>query len=76
MKFPGTMAALLCVLVCETQATATTAPQSRPTLARVETHQVTPRDTVRAGQDIELRKVQAMLSRQGPPQKKKPRSRR
>jgi hypothetical protein len=76
MKFLGSMAALLYVLVLESQARATTAARSRTTLARVDTHQIIPRDTARAGQDIELRKVQAMLSRQGPPKQKKSRPRR
>lgn len=58
------------------QALATTAVRSRSTLARVDTQQIIPRDTLRAGQDIELRKVQALLSRQGPPPSKKTKPRR
>jgi hypothetical protein len=57
---------VLSVLVIEKRAAATTAAKQKLSLSRVMTNQVVPRDTLRAGQDIELRKVQAMLSGQRP----------
>ncbi|HET9236326.1 MAG TPA: hypothetical protein VFO10_03715 [Oligoflexus sp.] len=68
----------LTLLVLTTEAMATTAARSpaTPPSSGAATQQIVPRDTVRAGQDIELRKVQAMLSRQGPPPEKKSGSRR
>lgn len=77
MKILASLPALiLTLLALETEAEATTAARSRTSLGRAETNQIIPRATLRAGQDIELRKVQAMLSRQGPPQGKKSGSRR
>jgi hypothetical protein len=77
MTILGSFTALiLTLLALVTEAKATTAARSQTNLARAETNQIIPRDTLRAGQDIELRKVQAMLSRQGPPPGKKSRSRR
>jgi len=67
----------LTLLVLTTEAMGTTAARSRSTPpSGAATQQIIPRDTVRAGQDIELRKVQAMLSRQGPSPEKKSGSRR
>lgn len=63
-------------LVLASQAAATTAVRSPTSTTQGETQQIVPRDTLRAGQDIELRKVQAMLSRQGPPPGKKSEPRR
>lgn len=59
----------------ENQAAATTIVPQKNALHRAPTHQVIPRDTLRAGQDIELRKVQAMLSgqRSSKPSKTEPR---
>jgi hypothetical protein len=68
--------AILAAFILETQAAAATVARPKPALSRVVTHQIRPRDTLRAGQDIELRKVQAMLSRQGPPKGRKPEPRR
>jgi hypothetical protein len=77
MKILGCMTVLtLSWLADVSQVMATTAVRSRNTLARVDTQQIIPRDTLRAGQDIELRKVQALLSRQGPPPGKKSKPRR
>ncbi|WP_141736278.1 hypothetical protein [Oligoflexus tunisiensis] len=77
MKNLGVMAAaVLALLFLEIQAAAATVARPKTALSRVVTHQIRPRDTLRAGQDIELRKVQAMLSRQGPPQGRKPEPRR
>jgi hypothetical protein len=67
----------LTLLALATEALATTAARSRTKPpSGAATQQIVPRDTVRAGQDIELRKVQAMLSRQGPSPEKKSGSRR
>lgn len=67
----------LTLLVLATEAMGTTAARTQATPpSGTATQQIVPRDTVRAGQDIELRKVQAMLSRQGPAPEKKPGSRR
>lgn len=67
----------LTLLALATEAMGTTAARSRATPSSgTATQQIVPRDTVRAGQDIELRKVQAMLSRQGPSPEKKSGSRR
>ncbi|HYX34086.1 MAG TPA: hypothetical protein VE954_13320 [Oligoflexus sp.] len=66
MKILVFPAALFLVLGLAQRAAATTPPKQKLSLARVTTNQVIPRDTLRAGQDIELRKVQAMLSGQRP----------
>jgi hypothetical protein len=67
----------LILLVLATEALGTTAARSQATPpSGAATQQIVPRDTVRAGQDIELRKVQALLSRQGPSPEKKSGSRR
>ena len=67
----------LTILTLASEAMGTTAARSRTTPPTgAATQQIVPRDTVRAGQDIELRKVQAMLSRQGPSPEKKSGSRR
>ncbi len=72
MKLLLSQAALfLFWLVSGTDAIATTAVRTPNSQTKVETQKIVPRDTQRAGQDIELRKVQAMLSRQGPPPAKK-----
>jgi len=60
----------------ENQAAATTTVPQKKTLPRAPTYQVIPRDTLRAGQDIELRKVQAMLSGQRSPKASKTEPRR
>jgi uncharacterized protein (DUF305 family) len=67
----------LTLLALTTEAMGTTAARTRSTPpSGAATQQIIPRDTVRAGQDIELRKVQAMLSRQGSAPEKKSGSRR
>jgi hypothetical protein len=60
----------------EDQAVATMIVPEKNLLPRAPTHQVIPRDNLRAGQDIELRKVQAMLSGQRSSKASKTQSRR
>lgn len=66
MKVLLLSAAASVFLMMGTRAAATTAARHKISLPQSQTHQIIPRATIRAGQDIELRKVQAMLSGQQP----------
>ena len=53
-------------LLTDSRAQAVTGAKRRPFFPHIVTHQIIPSETQKAGQDIELRKVQAMLSGQRP----------